>query len=157
LCHSARSSGTTHQKKRDENGPVVRAPCRVRFVHTRARDRVYTTGVYYAFRVDHPPLPEHRVASNLYLFSVAPKPASHRHPRSSQFKNIYFIEMCSGSDAGSYLRLIAFVLLSSKLGQDRNIRLSGFEYQVPCLGFQVSCFFGFQISGLGDAHPIPRG
>jgi len=27
---------------------------------------------------------------------------------SSQFKNNYFTEMCSGSEAGSYLRLIDF-------------------------------------------------
>ena len=30
----------------------------------------------------------------------------------SQFKNNYFTEMCSGSEAGSYLRLIDFGLVS---------------------------------------------
>jgi hypothetical protein len=32
---------------------------------------------------------------------------------SSQFENNYFIEMCSGSEAGSYLRLIDFVYHST--------------------------------------------
>jgi len=31
----------------------------------------------------------------------------------SQFKNNYFTEMCSGSEAGSYLRLIDFVYHST--------------------------------------------
>jgi len=32
---------------------------------------------------------------------------------SSQFENNYFTEMCSGSEASSYLRLIDFVYLST--------------------------------------------
>ena len=32
---------------------------------------------------------------------------------SSQFENNYFTEMCSGSEAGSYLRLIDFVYHST--------------------------------------------
>jgi len=32
---------------------------------------------------------------------------------SSQFENIYFTEMCSGSEAGSYLRLVDFVCHST--------------------------------------------
>jgi len=37
---------------------------------------------------------------------VPPALAAH----SSQFKNNYFAEMCSGSDAGSYLRRIDFCI-----------------------------------------------
>ena len=43
---------------------------------------------------------------------------SNQHTRdrySSQFENNYFTEMCSGSKAGSYLRLIEFVY-DSNLG-----------------------------------------
>ena len=35
------------------------------------------------------------------------------HEISSQFENTYFTEMCSGSEAGSYLRLIDFVYHST--------------------------------------------
>ena len=36
-----------------------------------------------------------------------------RHRGSSQFENNYFTEMCSGSEAGSYLRLVYFVYHST--------------------------------------------
>ena len=36
-----------------------------------------------------------------------------RQPCRSQFENDYFTEICSGSDAGSYLRLIDFVYHST--------------------------------------------
>jgi len=36
-----------------------------------------------------------------------------QYERSSQFENNYFTEMCSGSEAGSYLRLIDFVYHST--------------------------------------------
>ena len=35
------------------------------------------------------------------------------HAASSQFENNYFTEMCSGSETGSYLRLIDFVYHST--------------------------------------------
>ena len=35
------------------------------------------------------------------------------NPATSQFENNYFTEMCSGSEAGSYLRLINFVYHST--------------------------------------------
>ena len=41
-----------------------------------------------------------------------PKGRDRRH-RTSQFENNYFTEMCSGSEAGSYLRLIDFVYHST--------------------------------------------
>ena len=37
----------------------------------------------------------------------------------SQFENTYFTEMCSGSEAGSYLRLIAFVSLNARLESNK--------------------------------------
>ena len=36
-----------------------------------------------------------------------------------QFKNHYFTEMCSGSKEGSYLRLIDFLSLNSKLESNK--------------------------------------
>ena len=38
---------------------------------------------------------------------------------SSQSKNNYFTEVCSGSEAGSYVRLIDFVSLNSRLESNR--------------------------------------
>ena len=38
---------------------------------------------------------------------------SDAHQPTSQFKNNYFTEMCSGSEAGSYLRLVDFVYHST--------------------------------------------
>ena len=43
---------------------------------------------------------------------AAPVP-DHVSAPGSQFKNNYFTEMCSGSEAGSYLRLIDFVYHST--------------------------------------------
>jgi len=36
-----------------------------------------------------------------------------------QFKNNYFTETCSGSEAGSYLRLIDFVSLNSRFENNK--------------------------------------
>jgi len=51
--------------------------------------------------------------------------------RASQFESNYFTEMCSGSEAGSYLRLIDF-MYHSTLGlrvitKKKKFRASGFE------------------------------
>jgi len=50
-----------------------------------------------------------------------------------QFENNYFTEMCSGSEAGSYLRLIDFVyhstlglrVITKKKKKDQRVRGSG--------------------------------
>ena len=47
---------------------------------------------------------KHRVPSKLILSDSTPT------AHSSQFENNYFTEMCSGSEAGSYLRLIDFCI-----------------------------------------------
>ena len=41
-------------------------------------------------------------------------PVPFEYQFSYQFKNNYFTEMCSGSEAGSYLRLIDFVHVERK-------------------------------------------
>ena len=51
----------------------------------------------------------------LYLYGLAAVPGEARlltseSPCSFQFKNNYFTEMCSVSEAGSYLRLIDFCI-----------------------------------------------
>ena len=43
-------------------------------------------------------------------------------PQLPEFKNNYFTEMCSGSEAGSYLRLIDFVSLNSRLESNKEER-----------------------------------
>ena len=48
---------------------------------------------------------------------TAPGGASH-----ARFKNNYFTEMCSGSGEGSYLRLIDFVSLNSRLESNKEGR-----------------------------------
>ena len=45
--------------------------------------------------------------------------------RSSQFKNNYLAEMCSGSEAGSYLRLIDFVSMRPRVPSARSITVCG--------------------------------
>jgi len=62
--------------------------------------------------------------------------------RGTCIKNNYFTEMCSGSEAGSYLRLIDFVSLNSGLESHKEEKkkepaLPGFGYQVSGFGFQV--------------------
>ena len=44
---------------------------------------------------------------------IAASPAASRTVESAQFENTYLTEMCSGSEAGSYLRLIDFVYHST--------------------------------------------
>ena len=55
-------------------------------------------------------------------------PASAIRSAHSQFENNYFTEMCSGSEAGSYLRLIDFVYRST-LG----LRVIEKKKKTPCL------------------------
>jgi len=82
---------------------------------------------------------------------------------SSQFKNNNFTEMCSGSEAGSYLRLIdscitqlkaqgpAISCNKSKEEEEEGLRVQG----SVCRGFRVSGSgfrvpgFGFRVSGFG--------
>ena len=100
---------------------------------------------------------------------------------SSQFENKYFTEMCSGSEAGSCLRLIDYVyhstlglrVIKKKIISQASaapgpplfacFRVSGFGFRVSGSGFRVSGFgfrvsgFGFQLSGLGFRRAqVPR-
>jgi len=50
----------------------------------------------------------YRTPMNITTINTVPTPAC-----ASQFKNNYFAEMCRGSEAGSYLRLIHFVYPST--------------------------------------------
>jgi len=60
--------------------------------------------------------------------------------------------MCSGSEEGSYVRLIDFVYHSTLglrvIKKKRGFRVSGFGFRVSGLGFRVSGL-GFRVSGSG--------
>jgi len=57
------------------------------------------------------------------------------HLLNLRFENNYFTEMCSGSEAGSYLRLIGFVYHSTlglrRIKKKRRVRLHGRGLYVP--------------------------
>ena len=57
-----------------------------------------------------------------------PRIVLHRLPFASQFKNTYSAEMCSGSEAGLYLRLIDFCITQLKAqGPSRTCNESKYE------------------------------
>jgi len=66
---------------------------------------------------------------------------------SSQFENNFFTEICSGSEAGSYLRLIDFVYHST-LGSRVTKKKEVLEGRVQDSGFRFRGF-GFRVQGLG--------
>ena len=90
----------------------------------------------------------------------AQSPPRHQLPTRSQFENNYFTEMCSGSQAGSYLRLIDFVyhstldwrVIKKKRRQAGEPRKPKVRHDTSCVqrsGFGVQGLgFGFRVEGL---------
>ena len=79
------------------------------------------------------------------------QPGSCTDRYSSKFKNNYFTEMCSGSEAGSYLRLIDFVYHSTlglRVMTKRREEGSGFRVRVRNGVWFVVCGLWFVVCGL---------
>jgi len=64
---------------------------------------------------------------------------------SSQFENNYFTQMCSGSEAGSYLRLTDSASLNSRLGsnkEEEEVQRAGIGLGISVEGLQTSAVRG---------------
>jgi len=87
---------------------------RAGFVPGEGRDPVgLVPGIADISQLSQRPRDNGSKAPALVQSAPSPNDAGSAWEESSQFENNYFTEMCSGSEAGSYLRLIDFVYLST--------------------------------------------